>query len=151
LFIRSELRAQVENRVRRYFDEQIENGRAGLITWMFAIRSEIARAGSAHRIRGLFERAAENLQTRDAIVLWRFYLDFEISTSNENGAKRAYFRAVRRVPWSKLLWTDCVSKLRAFYTNEELEELLHLMAEKEIRIRTDPREATLKPSSTRPS
>lgn len=124
--------------------------------WLFAIRSEISRLGSGPRIRTLFERAADSLSTRDAVVLWRFYMDFEISQRDFELAKRVYFRAIRRVPWSKLIWygtlpsvgipthprlrTDAVAKLRVSFSRQELGELLQLMNEKELRVRTDPRE-----------
>ena len=40
------------------------------------------------------------------MVLWRFYMDFEISQRDFELAKRIYFRAIRRVPWAKLIWYD---------------------------------------------
>lgn len=98
-----------------------------------------------------------HFSTRDAVVLWRFYLDFEISMRDFELAKRVYFRAIRRVPWSKLIWcvcsllfaanpsdrTDAVAKLRSSFSRQELGELLQLMMEKELRVRTDPLEVEL--------
>lgn len=84
-------------------------------------------------------------------------MDFEISMREFELAKRVYFRAIRRVPWSKLIWsvlsvvvfcsnscrTDAVAKLRSLFSRQELGELLQLMIEKELRVRTDSLEVEL--------
>jgi hypothetical protein len=58
LYIHWEARTRIEGRLRRFFDDTLQRQNHPVL-WLFAIRSEVVRLGSAHRIRSLFERALE--------------------------------------------------------------------------------------------
>lgn len=74
-----------------------------------------------------------------SIILWRYYINYEVSKKNLHIAKGIFYRAIRFVPWSKNLWMDSMREpLRKQFTSTELHDLLTLMTEKEIRIRKLP-------------
>jgi len=66
-----------------------------------------------------------------------------LAKGTEQGQKKIFYRAVRRVPWAKVLWLDAVSKLRINFFKKELDDLIELMGDKELRLRTDLREVDL--------
>jgi len=93
LYIHWEARSRIENRLRRFFDLTLQRHAsssaqsryhadsllfvswAGVylrynhpVLWLFAIRSEVVRLGSAHRIRSLFERALE--KTSECVIFF---------------------------------------------------------------------------------
>lgn len=71
-----------------------------VIIWIFALSFEMSRGGSSHRIHGLVERALANEKLRNAVILWRLYLSYEINiTNNPSAAKRVFFRAIHACPW----------------------------------------------------
>jgi hypothetical protein len=123
---------------------QRADGEAAPSEWLFAIGTERLRAASGERVRALFERALAGSDwrisaARQSIVLWRFYIHYELASGDARAAMRIYFRAIRAVPWSKQLWLDGFQpELIAHITSEELNEIQHLMMEKEIRLRLTP-------------
>ncbi|CAJ0826182.1 12256_t:CDS:10, partial [Entrophospora sp. SA101] len=66
-----------------------------------------------HRVRNLFDKALEC----------------------PNKAKILYYNAIRECPWSKDLYMIAFRKLRSQFSTEELDEVMNVMLEKEIRLR----------------
>jgi hypothetical protein len=133
LYIHWESRTRIEGRLRRFFDATLQRQNHPVL-WLFAIRSEVVRLGSAHRIRSLFERALERtsecvpllhshctsrtravavtshqmsaqlltpspllpFSSARCIVLWRYYLRFEVGQHDEAAALRIYYRYQQR-------------------------------------------------------
>ena len=61
-----------------------------------------------------------------------------VDTPNEG-----FFRAVNACPWSKALWLDGLRALHGVLPPGEMGELLEVMTEKGLRLRTDIFEALL--------
>ncbi|KAL6070651.1 Reverse transcriptase domain-containing protein [Balamuthia mandrillaris] len=156
LFIKGEARSKIENRIRRHFDAALERYSREPLLWLFAVRSEVMRLGSAHRIRSLFERAVSSVEFEscaDCALLWRYYIQFELREGEKEAAQRVYFRAIHQTPFSKALWLDALRNDLAFPSatsssssfaqtamaaaEEEQTKLVELILEKEIRLRND--------------
>lgn len=139
--------SQLTAQLRRYFDTTLLNlSRSKILpltTYLFALRSEI-RQGSGSRIRNLFEKVIQSqyhlMGTRmnQSILIWKMYLEFEISQKKIKFAKGILFRAIRACPWAKELWLFALKQLEAYLKNEEKADLINLMSIKEIRFRSTP-------------
>ncbi|KAI7730655.1 hypothetical protein M8C21_001008 [Ambrosia artemisiifolia] len=111
---------------------------------LFALSYEISKGSSHHRIHRIFEKALADNVLRDSVLLWRLYIDYEIHvTCDLSAARRIYFRAIHTCPWSKKLWLDGFTKLNSVLTAKELSDLLEVMRDKEINVRTDVYEILL--------
>eukprot|EP00736_Rhodelphis_marinus_P013431 Rmarinus@m.19701 len=112
---------------------------SGPLVWLFNIQTELIHlsevSSASIRIRNVIERALKQPRLRTCVVLWRVYIDFEIMLGEEKLAKRVFYRAIRECPWSKRLWLDSVRALRNVLSKEEIDEVLEMMAAKEIRVR----------------
>ncbi|KAL8246022.1 hypothetical protein R6Q59_007238 [Mikania micrantha] len=111
---------------------------------LFALSYEICKGNSHHRIHRLFEKALSDNMLRNSVLLWRLYMDFEIHVACDlSAARRIYFRAIHTCPWSKKLWLDGFTKLNSVLTAKELSDLLEVMRDKEVNVRTDVYEILL--------
>ncbi|EOY21548.1 UPF0614 protein C14orf102, putative isoform 2 [Theobroma cacao] len=125
------------NKLRQMFDDYCHK-KPSVIVWLFALIFEMSRRGSMHRIHGLFERALANDQLHNSVILWRWYISYEINiVRNPSAARRTFFRAIHACPWSKKLWLDGFLKLNSILTAKELSDLQEVMREKELNMRTD--------------
>uniref|UniRef100_A0A2P2L8E6 Protein NRDE2 homolog n=1 Tax=Rhizophora mucronata TaxID=61149 RepID=A0A2P2L8E6_RHIMU len=131
------------NKMRLMFDDYCQR-KPSVIVWLFALSFEISKGGSEHRIHGLFERALVNERLCKSVVLWRMYIAYEVNiTCNPSAARRIFFRAIHACPWSKKLWLDGFQKLKSILTAKELSDLLEVMRDKELNLRTDVYEILL--------
>eukprot|EP00249_Psilotum_nudum_P017451 c26330_g1_i1 orf=1196-3601(+) len=129
--------------IHRLFDE-IASKNPSAIVWLFAILWELRRLGTGPRIHRLFERALEDKETHQSVVLWRCYVAYELQVAKDpDAARRVFFRAVHSCPWSKILWLDGFQKMGSLLSARELTELQDIMREKELRLRTDVYEILL--------
>jgi hypothetical protein len=142
-------RARLGSGVRRYFDARCRPRTAGgavatPLEWIMAIAAERKRAASGSRVRALFEKALggqdwRHAAARHSIVLWRFYVHYELATGDVRGALRVFFRAVRAVPWCKALWQELLAtELVREASAAQVLEVEQLMDEKEVRLRVKP-------------
>lgn len=134
LFIEQERQSAITGRLRRYFDECCERCRCEVM-WLLSVLIEKTRAGSKHRIVSIFEKALSTSQCSYSVLLWISYLDFALARHDMENAKRIFFRAIRHVPWCKAVWMYC---LRVGLQQQEIEDLVDTMEEKEIRLRINP-------------
>ncbi|KAJ0463082.1 putative siRNA-mediated silencing protein NRDE-2 [Helianthus annuus] len=111
---------------------------------LFALSYEISKGSSCHRIHRIFEKALADNVLRDSVLLWRLYIDYDIHVACDlSAARRVYFRAIHTCPWSKKLWLDGFTKLNSVLTTKELSDLLEVMRDKAINVRTDVYEILL--------
>ncbi|KAJ9542452.1 hypothetical protein OSB04_028958 [Centaurea solstitialis] len=111
---------------------------------LFALSYEITKGSSHHRVHRIFERALADNRLRNSVLLWRLYISYEIHVvSDLSAARRIYFRAIHTCPWSKRLWIDGFTKLSSVLTAKELSDLLEVMRDKELNVRTDVYEILL--------
>ncbi|KAH7307034.1 hypothetical protein KP509_22G043300 [Ceratopteris richardii] len=142
-YVRCNSQNACRNGLRRFFDDALQRNPTTLL-YLFAISIEIGRQGSSPRIHSLFEKAVQSNATQQSVILWRFYIAYELQLRNDvDAARRVYFRAIHACPWSKLLWMDGFSKMSTVLSAKELTEFQDIMREKELRIRTDVYEILL--------
>ena len=69
------------------------------------------------------------------VLLWRWYVRFELACGQPVRAKRVFFRAVAACPWAKALWLDAAGCLRRFLSPSEVEDIVTLVGNKGIHLR----------------
>ncbi|RWS08655.1 protein NRDE2-like protein [Dinothrombium tinctorium] len=124
IFVDIELRSSINGRIGRYFSKLLNQSQYKTVNvWLFAIYSELKRLkninenikdetntasnGIVTKIRSLMERSVSCENSENNLCLWRLYLKFE------------------------LLYTDGIR-----YSIADLQDILDVMTEKEIKIRT---------------
>ncbi|KAI4568516.1 hypothetical protein MJT46_008314 [Ovis ammon polii x Ovis aries] len=138
------------SRTRRFF-HAITRSTELLEPWLFAIEAERMRkrlvdavqrvdgrevhatlpeTGLTHRIRALFESAVRSNHGSQCPLLWRMYLSFLVSLGNKERSKGVFYKALQNCPWAKALYLDAVE-----YFPDEVQEVVDLMTEKELRVR----------------
>nr|XP_043632283.1 nuclear exosome regulator NRDE2 [Erigeron canadensis] len=128
----------------RWIIDDYLHKKPSVILCLFALSYETSRGSSHHRVHRIFERALMDNKLRFSVLLWRLYIDYEIHvTCDLPAARRIYFRAIHTCPWSKKLWLDGFTKLSSVLTAKELSDLLEVMRDKELNVRTDVYEILL--------
>ncbi|ERE73670.1 putative UPF0614 protein [Cricetulus griseus] len=94
------------------------------------IHATIPETGLTHRIRALFENAIRSDKGSQCPLLWRMYLKFLVSLGNKERSKGVFYKALQSCPWAKVLYMDAME-----YFPDELQEILDVMTEKELRVR----------------
>lgn len=74
---------------------------------------------------------------RHSPSIWRIYLEFELKTGRLDCAKALLFQAVACCPWVKDFYLLAFGQLRSTFTSTQLNQWTSLMAERQIRVRTD--------------
>nr|XP_012805530.2 nuclear exosome regulator NRDE2 [Jaculus jaculus] len=150
LYVQIQNKSHSASKTRRFFDAVTRSAKP-LEPWLFAIEAEkmrkrlveavqrvagreihatIPETGLTHRIRALFENAVRTEQGSQCPLLWRMYLNFLVSLGNKERSKGVFYKALQNCPWAKALYMDAVQ-----YFPDELQEVLDLMTEKELRVR----------------
>jgi hypothetical protein len=137
LLIDLEQETQISSRMRRYLDNTMAKVPSPIL-FLYSIYAELRKDSTStpNRIRSLFEKALEYQMCRSNVMIWRMYMRFETSQSNLQAAKRIFFRAVDKCPQAKVLWLDSVKLFKDQFSVQELKELIDLMSEKEIMMRS---------------
>ncbi|XP_072424178.1 nuclear exosome regulator NRDE2 [Chiloscyllium punctatum] len=151
LYTQVESRSHDASRARRFFDATARSAQDLIVPRLFAIYAEERRkervdtvqradvgilyntlpeTGLTNRIRALFEHAVQTEAGAHSVLLWRMYLNFTVTQGNIEKTKGVFYRALQACPWAKVLYLDAVSHLPG-----QLQEIIDLMTEKEIRIR----------------
>ncbi|XP_067894670.1 nuclear exosome regulator NRDE2 [Heterodontus francisci] len=151
LYVQVESKSHNASRSRRFFDTITRTAKDIILPWLFAIYAEERRkervdsvqradiglvystlpeTGLTNRIRALFEHAVQTEAGAHCVLLWRMYLNFMATQGNVERIKGVFYRALQECPWAKVLYLDAVGHLPG-----QLQEIVDLMTEKEIRIR----------------
>ncbi|XP_064231215.1 nuclear exosome regulator NRDE2 isoform X2 [Aotus nancymaae] len=149
-YVQIQNKSHSASKTRRFFDT-ITRSAKHLEPWLFAIEAEkmrkrlvetvqrldgreihatIPETGLTHRIQALFENAMRSDSGSQCPLLWRMYLNFLVSLGNKERSKGVFYKALQNCPWAKVLYLDAVE-----YFPEEMQEVLDLMTEKELRVR----------------
>ncbi|XP_012859136.1 nuclear exosome regulator NRDE2 [Echinops telfairi] len=149
-YVQTQSRSHSASKTRRFFDA-ITRSTESLEPWLFAIETEKARKkrvetvqrvdggeihttipeiGLTNRIQALFEHAIQTDRGRQCPLLWRMYLHFLVSLGNRERSKGVFYKALQNCPWAKVLYMDALE-----YFPDEMQEILDLMTEKELRVR----------------
>ncbi|KAL5008670.1 hypothetical protein ScPMuIL_014251 [Solemya velum] len=156
LFVSVEERAHIAGRVQRFFTKILSNS-LSYVPIVFAWLAESRRqklleeqmqefkdqtgglqgvsvrveTGVIHRLRTVLERALAEPSLTHCILLWRLYIQTEFKFGHTEKAKGVLYRALQQCPWSKMFGDD------------QLQELVDLMMEKEIRVQIPVEELDL--------
>ncbi|XP_016061177.1 PREDICTED: protein NRDE2 homolog isoform X1 [Miniopterus natalensis] len=157
-YVQIQNKSHSASKSRRFFDA-ITRSAKPLEPWLFAIEAEkmrkrlvetvqrvdgrevyatIPETGLTHRIRALFENAIRSDHGSQCPLLWRLYLNFLVSLGNKDRSKGVFYKALQNCPWAKVLYMDAVE-----YFPDEMQEILDLMTEKELRVRLPVEELEL--------
>ncbi|XP_012579936.1 PREDICTED: protein NRDE2 homolog isoform X2 [Condylura cristata] len=157
-YVQIQNKSHSASKTRRFFDA-ITRSAKPLEPWLFAIEAEkmrkrlvetvqrvdgrefhatIPETGLTHRIRGLFENALRSEHGSQCPLLWRMYLNFLVSLGNKERSKGVFYKALQNCPWAKVLYMDAVE-----HFPDEMQEILDLMTEKELRVRLPVEELEL--------
>ncbi|KAM5242739.1 nuclear exosome regulator NRDE2 isoform 1-T3 [Hipposideros larvatus] len=149
-YVQVQSKSHDASKTRRFFDA-ITRATKSLEPWLFAIEAEkmrkrlvetvqrvdgrevhatIPETGLTHRIKALFENAIRSDSGSQCPLLWRMYLNFLVSLGNKERSKGVFYKALQNCPWAKVLYMDAVE-----YFPDEMQEVLDLMTEKELRVR----------------
>ncbi|XP_017380131.1 nuclear exosome regulator NRDE2 isoform X2 [Cebus imitator] len=149
-YVQIQNKSHSASKTRRFFDTITRSAKL-LEPWLFAIEAEkmrkrlvetvqrldgreihatIPETGLTHRIQALFENAMRSDSGSQCPLLWRMYLNFLVSLGNKERSKGVFYKALQNCPWVKVLYLDAVE-----YFPEEMQEVLDLMTEKELRVR----------------
>ncbi|XP_023061209.1 nuclear exosome regulator NRDE2 isoform X3 [Piliocolobus tephrosceles] len=149
-YVQIQNKSHSASKTRRFFDTVTRSAKA-LEPWLFAIEAEklrkrlvetvqrldgreihatIPEIGLTHRIQALFENAMRSDSGSQCPLLWRMYLNFLVSLGNKERSKGVFYKALQNCPWAKVLYLDAVE-----YFPDEMQEILDLMTEKELRVR----------------
>ncbi|KAL2930512.1 Protein NRDE2-like protein [Bienertia sinuspersici] len=113
----------VPNKLRQIFDDLFQK-KPSAILWLSCLSYELSIGAPQQRIHGLFERAVSDDRLRTNVVLWRYYISYEIHVLNFSAARR-------------MLWLDGFKKLHTVINAKELLDLHEVMRDKELNLRTD--------------
>ncbi|XP_034957789.1 nuclear exosome regulator NRDE2 [Zootoca vivipara] len=157
-YIQIQSKSHNASKARRFFDS-VARAAKSLEPWLFAIKAEqmrkklvesvqrvatgdvyatIPETGLTNRIKALFEHAIETENGAHCPLLWRLYIYFMVSLGDKGKSKGVFYRALQNCPWTKVLYMDAIS-----YFPDELQEILDLMTEKELRVRVPIEELEL--------
>nr|XP_020663249.1 protein NRDE2 homolog [Pogona vitticeps] len=149
-YIQIQSKSHNASKARRFFDGVTRTTKS-LEPWLFAIQAEqirkklvenvqrgvtgdiyatIPETGLTNRIKALFEHAIETENGAHCPLLWRLYIYFMVSLGDKEKSKGLFYRALQNCPWTKVLYMDAIE-----YFPDELQDLIDLMTEKELRIR----------------
>ncbi|KAK8805514.1 hypothetical protein WA158_002170 [Blastocystis sp. Blastoise] len=87
---------------------------------------------SPHYMRDLYENLFQSLDATHSPLLWRSYICFEYFNGNYKRAKRVFYRAINKCPWSKMIWKDSIKFLRHILPFEEISQIISYGKEKDI-------------------
>ncbi|CAG8472282.1 6023_t:CDS:2 [Acaulospora colombiana] len=136
LYFHEEVRGRIPLGFQAYLKESLHKN-PSYILWTVAIYDELHRQQpyNIDRVRSLFDKASACPSTKNSISLWALYINFEIKHDELRRAKTLYYRAIRECPWSKDLYLMAFRELKSQFNAEELDEIMNVMIEKEIRLR----------------
>ncbi|KAI8894965.1 NRDE-2, necessary for RNA interference-domain-containing protein [Globomyces pollinis-pini] len=130
----NEGRTKLDNRVRGFVNRHLASHPSQSLS-TFAIWTELHQRSSpnASVIRSLLTDAL-NTHGKFSISLWCLAIEFEIQAKEQEKAKLLFYQAISNLPWCKNLYMMAFNRLRDVFTELELDSLLELMEEKELRI-----------------
>ncbi|KAK7488650.1 hypothetical protein BaRGS_00020103 [Batillaria attramentaria] len=103
------------------------------------VSESISDTGTMHRVRAACERGLQHKVTQHCPLLWRLYLKFEAVFGSRERAKGIFYRSLQSCPWAKVLYLDGAE----VFGEEQLQELVDLMTEKELRVQIPMEEVEL--------
>ncbi|KAI8647113.1 NRDE-2, necessary for RNA interference-domain-containing protein [Parasitella parasitica] len=139
-YIWNESKTKIYNRVQHLLNDAVKNicRDSNVILWLSAIYSELHKYTPYHvnSVRDYLERSTQDSRTKASILLWKCYIQFELLQNNTQRARSLFYRSIRECPWSKELYMLGIKSFGTNMDEKEANELIRLLMEKEIRLRT---------------
>ncbi|XP_046346712.2 nuclear exosome regulator NRDE2-like [Haliotis rufescens] len=148
-----EARSHIVGRLRRYMDRALVNP-ASPVPLLHTVLVEVVRltslqqvaqtdsystTGVMHRVRSVLERGTQSSASQHCPLVWRLYSHVESKFGDRERAKGIFYRALQQCPWSKVLYKDGVR----LFGQSQLQEMVDLMTEKELRVQIPVEELDL--------
>ncbi|XP_052775982.1 nuclear exosome regulator NRDE2-like [Mya arenaria] len=142
LFVDIERKSKISGRLNRFFDRACRMAEShipvavgvGFLCSVLQDRKSIdyssTLSGLVHRARSWLEHSLSTTCLEHSILLWRLYLTLESEVEGGGRLKGVFYRAVQHCPWAKSVYLDGVRLLGEV----QLQEIVDLMTEKEIRV-----------------
>ncbi|WAR20085.1 NRDE2-like protein, partial [Mya arenaria] len=111
-------------------NESAKIGTQGACGWNQTGNYSSTLSGLVHRARSWLEHSLSTTCLEHSILLWRLYLTLESEVEGGGRLKGVFYRAVQHCPWAKSVYLDGVRLLGEV----QLQEIVDLMTEKEIRV-----------------
>ncbi|XP_067680449.1 nuclear exosome regulator NRDE2-like [Haliotis asinina] len=137
-----ESRSHIVGRIRRYMDRALVNPSSplplihsvlvevGRLTSLHEESHTVCNSGVMHRVRGLLERGTRNSASQHCPLVWRLYCHVESKYGDRERARGILYQALQQCPWVKVLYKDGV----CLFGQSQLQEMVDLMTEKELRV-----------------
>ncbi|XP_052272144.1 nuclear exosome regulator NRDE2-like isoform X2 [Dreissena polymorpha] len=140
LFLDVERKSKISGRMNRYFD-RLCRSLVSPVPLLIAVQhlcdvlekrnteDDTVSPGLVHRARNWLELGLSQTSLQHSPRIWRLYLTLEnmVASGRQKGI---FYRAVQQCPWVKSIYLDGVKYLG----DSELQEIVDLMTEKEIRV-----------------
>ncbi|KIY70954.1 hypothetical protein CYLTODRAFT_346760 [Cylindrobasidium torrendii FP15055 ss-10] len=95
-------------------------------------------ASEAERVRARLAVAVRDERTARCPEIWRVYIELERKAGDLQKAKTLFWVAIAECPNAKVLYLLAFDALRQVFTPDELENLIAMMTDKGLRLRTVP-------------
>lgn len=101
--------------------------------------------GLIRKVISIFEKCLSFPHNRDYPILWRMYAQFLFDYNHKDKCESIVYRALQHCPWAKQIYMDALH-----HSPHLLENIISIIGEKEIRLRTILEEIDLlqQPSKT---
>lgn len=119
-YIELEIQLREFDRCRRLYEKFLEFGPENCVTWMKFAELETL-LGDAERARGIYELAINQPRLDMPELLWKAYIDFEISQEEPDNARQLYERLLERTSHVKV-WLSYAK----FELNNETEDEMNI-------------------------
>ncbi|XP_053406186.1 nuclear exosome regulator NRDE2-like [Mercenaria mercenaria] len=159
LFVDVERKSRISGRFNLFFDRwcrTVEAPTPAVIAVLFQLdfiqdmknsdNYSACHSGLVHRARAWLEHSLSLSNLQHCPVLWRlFFLVEKLADSGGSGGrlKGVFYRAVQQCPWNKSIYMDGVR----LFGVEQLQEMVDLMTEKELRVQIPVEELDILMSS----
>ncbi|CAE6449252.1 unnamed protein product [Rhizoctonia solani] len=107
------------------------------VLWAVWVESWEHGSYEQERVRNVLGKAVNDHRMRHSPALWRIYLEFEIRAGQLTRAKALLYQALGACPWVKDFYLLAFDQLRSTFTHTQLDSWTSVMAERQIRTRTD--------------
>lgn len=155
LYVDVERKSRITSRLNAHFDHLSRTAETP-IPVLFAILFQLeflanlkssdedaSHSSIINRSRAWLEHSLTNSALRHCPLLWRLYLQLENHAGSTGRLKGVFYRAVQQCPWNKCIYVDGVR----LFGEEQLQEMVDLMMEKELRVQIPVEELDILMSS----
>ncbi|KAJ1965031.1 hypothetical protein GGI12_001053 [Dipsacomyces acuminosporus] len=134
MFIHSEARARIENRVHRQIWTAIDSAHCTNLHLLDVyVGLSLHKPFNPNTVRWALKKATSVGECKSVLV-WAIYVVFECQQRNSARARRVFYSAIRSCPWAKPLYLLALGKeMQAVFTDKERADIIRAAVATEIR------------------